>query len=120
MSVAPQIKLPKARYENTIKNQRWNWYAWRICCLKTLLTNSKLIVKKVIMISLGSRTNAVFAGFLNTVAEKSDRPETALKTHMVAMKHYFTAISIPFQSEELINVSKALKCETNRPAVGQK
>ncbi|KAK3700168.1 hypothetical protein RRG08_047591 [Elysia crispata] len=65
------------------------------------------------LLDRGSKTNAVVAEFLNTVAENSDRPESALKTHMAAMKHYFTAIGIPFQLEALINFFKALvKCET--------
>ena len=61
--------------------------------------------------------DGVVVEFLNDIAEKSDRPESMLRTHMAALKHFLNGKGLQYESSELGNFVKALvKVETNRPA----
>ena len=45
---------------------------------------------------------------LNDIAVKSERPESALKTFMAALTHYYKTVNAPINSELLANFFKAL------------
>ncbi|GFN90261.1 hypothetical protein PoB_001676700 [Plakobranchus ocellatus] len=61
------------------------------------------------------------ASFLNQEAEKSEIPESVLKTLLSALKHYCHAVGIHCQMQKIDTFVKALiKADTKRPAGGTK